>query len=175
MSSTTSPGSPSSLAFTDVDLSDTHTVSKSGPAFNWLDSHGNVMNLTVAQTNALNTLAAASTFTPTLNDSTGTGQGSIDFSYSVADNYFDFLAACETLRRPDSSQTLALSLGGGFLAAGADDVIGTLAAIGDQDAHRIFYSIHRRLAAGVDAAEAVRRAQIEALSLHPTNRTGRVR
>lgn len=74
------------------------------------------------------------------------------------------LAACETLRRPESSQTFALSLGGGFLAAGADDVIGTLAAIGDRDAQRIFYAIHRQLAAGADAAEAVRRAQIEALS-----------
>jgi CHAT domain-containing protein len=73
------------------------------------------------------------------------------------------LAACETLRRPDS-QAFALSLGGGFLAAGADDVIGTLAAIGDRDAHRVFYAIHRHLAAGADPAEAVRRAQIDALS-----------
>jgi len=81
------------------------------------------------------------------------------------------LAACETLRRPQSSQTFALSLGGGFVAAGADDVIGTLAAIGDNDAHRLFYAIHRQLATGVDAAEAVRRAQIEALSQHPSNRT----
>jgi CHAT domain-containing protein len=77
------------------------------------------------------------------------------------------LAACETLRRPDS-QAFALSLGGGFLAAGADDVIGTLAAIGDQDAHRVFYAIHRQLAAGADPAEGVRRVQIEALS-HPTD------
>src|SRR5437763_1630540 len=78
------------------------------------------------------------------------------------------LAACETLRRPDS-QAFSLSLGGGFLAAGADDVIGTLAAIGDQDAHRVFYAIHRYLAAGADPAEAVRRAQIDALSRHPTD------
>jgi CHAT domain-containing protein len=81
------------------------------------------------------------------------------------------LAACETLRRPESSQIFALSLGGGFVAAGADDVIGTLAAIGDNDAHRLFYAIHRQLATGVDAAEAVRRAQIEALSQNPSNRT----
>jgi len=78
------------------------------------------------------------------------------------------LAACETLRRPDS-QAFSLSLGGGFLAAGAGDVIGTLAAIGDQDAHRVFYEIHRHLAAGADPAEAVRRAQIDALSRHPTD------
>lgn len=78
------------------------------------------------------------------------------------------LAACETLRRPDS-QAFALSLGGGFLAAGAGDVIGTLAAIGDQDAHRVFYAIHRNLAAGADPAEAVRRAQIDALSRYPTD------
>jgi CHAT domain-containing protein len=81
------------------------------------------------------------------------------------------LAACETLRRPQSSQTFALSLGGGFVAAGADDVIGTLAAIGDNDAHRLFYAIHRQLATGVDAAEAVRRVQIEALSQNPSDRT----
>lgn len=81
------------------------------------------------------------------------------------------LAACETLRRPETSQTFALSLGGGFLAAGADDVIGTLAAIGDQDAHRVFQAIHRELAAGADPAEAVRRAQIDALSRHPSDRT----
>ncbi|MBV9494367.1 MAG: CHAT domain-containing protein [Acidobacteria bacterium] len=80
------------------------------------------------------------------------------------------LAACETLRRPDS-QTFALSLGGGFLAAGASDVIGTLDAIGDQDAHRVFQAIHRRLAAGVDPADAVRSAQIDALSRNPSNQT----
>lgn len=81
------------------------------------------------------------------------------------------LAACETLRRPEPSQTFALSLGGGFLAAGADDVIGTLAAIGDRDAQRVFQAIHRQLVAGADPAEAVRRAQLEALREHPADRT----
>ena len=33
----------------------------------------------------------------TLHDSTGTGHGSVDFSYSAADSSFDFLAAGETL------------------------------------------------------------------------------
>jgi CHAT domain-containing protein len=81
------------------------------------------------------------------------------------------LAACETLRRPESSQTFALSLGGGFLAAGASDVIGTLDAIGDRDAQRVFQAIHRELAAGVNPAEAVRRAQLDALRRYPSNHT----
>ena len=74
------------------------------------------------------------------------------------------LAACETLRRPEYGQGFELSLGGGFLAAGAGDVIGTLDVIADEDAYEIFRSVHRELAAGADAAEAVRRAQIEALA-----------
>jgi len=70
------------------------------------------------------------------------------------------LAACETLRRP---RAYALSLGGGFLAAGAADVIGTLDFIADEDAYDLFRHIHRELAAGVAADEAVRRAQLTAL------------
>jgi hypothetical protein len=81
------------------------------------------------------------------------------------------LAACETLRRPESSQIFALSLGGGFLAAGAGDVIGTLDTIGDRDAQRVFQAIHRQLANGADPAEAVRHAQLDALSQHPANPT----
>ena len=73
------------------------------------------------------------------------------------------LAACETLRHPRSSQTFALSIGGGFLAAGAGDVIGTLDVIPDGDAHDLFKAIHRELARGASADEAVRAAQIEAL------------
>jgi CHAT domain-containing protein len=57
-----------------------------------------------------------------------------------------------------------MSLGGGFLAAGARDVIGTLAPVADNDARQIFRQIHRHLASGLDVATAVRQAQLEALS-----------
>ena len=42
-------------------------------------------------------LTTASALTLTLDDSTGTALGSVDFSYSAADKSFDFLAAGETL------------------------------------------------------------------------------
>ncbi len=74
------------------------------------------------------------------------------------------LAACETLRRPRSPETFALSLGGGFLAAGASEVIGTLDPIRDNEARALFRIIHRELAAGANAADAVRRAQMETIS-----------
>jgi CHAT domain-containing protein len=79
------------------------------------------------------------------------------------------LSACETLRRPSSPRTFALSLGGAFLAVGARDVIGTLTAIRDSDARELFFAVHAQLAAGVDAAEAVRRVQVAAVdSGNPT-------
>jgi fibronectin-binding autotransporter adhesin len=77
------------LAFTDADLTDTHTVSQGPPSYVW--SGG---TLTTAQTDALT--AAALKLSET--DSTHTGKGSIGFSYSAADGTFDFLAANETLK-----------------------------------------------------------------------------
>jgi CHAT domain/Tetratricopeptide repeat-like domain len=79
------------------------------------------------------------------------------------------LAACETLRRPNSPQARALSLGSAFLAAGTTDVIGTLTPIADTDAHAIFRTLHRELAAGVTPAEALRRAQREAIAAQPAH------
>jgi len=73
------------------------------------------------------------------------------------------LAACETLRPPASSATRAPSLGGAFSAAGAGDVIGTLAPVGDRDARMLFRALHRRLAAGVRPAEALRAVQQETI------------
>lgn len=73
------------------------------------------------------------------------------------------LAACETLRIPPPLEAHALSLGGGFLAAGARAVIGTLTPIPDDDARSLFLSIHRELARGAGAAVALRRAQLEAI------------
>ncbi|HYR27980.1 MAG TPA: CHAT domain-containing protein, partial [Thermoanaerobaculia bacterium] len=72
------------------------------------------------------------------------------------------LAACDSLRAPQSPHVRALSLGAGFLAAGAGDVIGTLAPIPDVDARELFVMVHRELAAGASAAVAIRRAQLEA-------------
>jgi VCBS repeat-containing protein len=73
------------LAFTDADTGDTHTVatsllSTSGPA---------VPAATQAD------LAAA--LTTTLHDSTGTGTGSVDWNFAIADHDLDYLAAGETL------------------------------------------------------------------------------
>lgn len=73
------------------------------------------------------------------------------------------LAACDTLMEQSSAPAAPLTLGDGFLAAGASDVIGTLTPIADADARDLFQSIHLHLAAGATPAEAVRRAQLEAL------------
>ena len=83
-----------SLAFADVDLSDTHTVVNSKPAFSWSAANGNPLSLTLAQQGLL---TVASALTLTLHDSTATGAGSVDFHYSAADSAFDFLAAGEKL------------------------------------------------------------------------------
>jgi tetratricopeptide (TPR) repeat protein len=74
------------------------------------------------------------------------------------------LAACETLRAPSSSQERSLSLGEAFLAAGARAVFGTLTPIADRDALALFVALHRQLAAGVRADEALRRVQLDSLA-----------
>jgi tetratricopeptide (TPR) repeat protein len=71
------------------------------------------------------------------------------------------LAACETLRTSADQDARASSLGGGFLAAGASHVIGTLVPIADAPAQEIFLDIHRQLAAGVEPCDALRRVQTE--------------
>lgn len=82
----TTPTVPAgTLAFTDADTGDAHTVavtlaSTSGPA---------VPAATQAD------LAAA--LTTTLHDSTGTGTGTVDWNFAIADQDLDFLAAGETL------------------------------------------------------------------------------
>ena len=78
-----------SLAFTDVDLTDTHQASQATPTFVW--SGG---TLSAGQQAAL---TAASTLAMTLHDSTGSGAGSVGFDFSAADNSFDFLADRQTL------------------------------------------------------------------------------
>jgi CHAT domain-containing protein len=79
------------------------------------------------------------------------------------------LAACETLRAARSPMRRTLSLGEGFLAAGARGVIGTVAPIADNDAREIFGRIHRHLAAGSSAVDALRLAQLEFMSVDRNN------
>jgi VCBS repeat-containing protein len=76
------------LAFSDVDTGDTHTVAVSLGSETW--SGGSTIP---AATQA--DLAAA--LTTTLHDSTGTGTGSVDWNFGIADKDLDFLAAGETL------------------------------------------------------------------------------
>jgi hypothetical protein len=73
------------------------------------------------------------------------------------------LAACETLRPPASPETRALSVGGAFAAAGVGEVIGTLTPVGDRDARTFFRDLHRHLAAGSGAGDALRLAQLDAI------------
>ncbi len=77
------------LSFTDVDLSDTHTLSQGAPTFNWVGH-----SLTNTQISAL---TAASTLLLSETDSFGSGTGSIGFTYKAADKTFDFLADGDTL------------------------------------------------------------------------------
>ena len=73
------------------------------------------------------------------------------------------LAACDTVRTPSSLQGRAMSLGAAFVAAGVSDAIGTLTPIPDRDARSLFITVHRGLAAGEPAAQALRQAQIGAI------------
>ncbi len=77
------------------------------------------------------------------------------------------LAACETLRPPASAATHSMSLGEAFSAAGATDVIGTLAPIGDRDALLLFRVLHRQIASGAHPADALRAAQQQAIANDP--------
>lgn len=82
----TTPTTPAgTLAFTDADLSDTHTVA-----------------VTLASTSGPTAPAAtqadlATALTTVLHDSTGTGSGSVDWNFAIADKDLDYLAAGETL------------------------------------------------------------------------------
>ena len=87
--SSASDSASGTIAFKDVDLDDTHSVSQAAPTFSW--SGG---TLSAGQQAALTT---ASTLALTKTDSTGTGSGSVAWTYAANDATFDFLAAGETL------------------------------------------------------------------------------
>ena len=77
------------LAFTDVDLADTHNVTVA------LDSAVWSANPSFVPDQTLNDLQTA--IVTTLHDSTGTGSGGIDWNFSLPDKDLDFLNAGDTL------------------------------------------------------------------------------
>jgi len=77
------------ITFGDVDLTDTHQVTQSNAAFAWSGGM-----LTQPQIDDLNN---ASVRTLVSHDSTGTGSGSIDWTYNITDGALDFLALGQTL------------------------------------------------------------------------------
>src|SRR5205814_249391 len=77
-----------SLSFTDVDLTNAHTASSTVSTATW--SGGTTLPSGLAST-------LSSALTTGVTDSTGSGAGSVGFSFSAADSTFDFLAAGETL------------------------------------------------------------------------------
>jgi CHAT domain-containing protein len=81
------------------------------------------------------------------------------------------LAACETLRPPMSAETHAQSLGSAFATAGVANVIGTLTPVGDRDARQFFRELHRHLADGESASNALRAAQLSAITGQRTSAT----
>jgi VCBS repeat-containing protein len=85
---TTSPMPTGTLAFTDVDLSDSHSVSVAVDSAVW--SGGDSIPV-----DTLTDLQAA--LLTTLHDSTGSGSGGVDWSFAIADKDLDFLGAGETL------------------------------------------------------------------------------
>ena len=88
-SSTADTSAPGTLSFTDVDLSDIHAVTVT------LDSAVWSVNPDVLPFQTLVDLESA--LATTLNDSTGTGSGSVNWSFSIPDLDLDFLSAGETL------------------------------------------------------------------------------
>jgi VCBS repeat-containing protein len=84
---TTTPVPTGTLAFTDQDTGDTHSVLVSVASATW--SGGSVPADTLS--------ALPSALLTTLHDSTGTGTGGVDWTFSIADNKLDFLSAGETL------------------------------------------------------------------------------
>lgn len=111
---TTSPVPTGTLSFTDVDLSDAHSVGVVMDSAVWSANVFAVPGQTLVDLqNALSTV---------LHDSTGTGNGGIDWSFSIPDADLDFLSAGETLTvqydvivgdgYTSSSQTVTVTIDG---------------------------------------------------------------
>src|SRR4029077_4076990 len=86
---TTSPSPTGTLAFNDVDLSDVHSVGVTLTSAIWS------ANPDAVPFDTLNDLQTA--LATALHDSTGTGTGGVDWSFSIQDKDLDFLSAGETL------------------------------------------------------------------------------
>jgi VCBS repeat-containing protein len=86
----TTPVPTGTLAFSDVDLSDTHSVSVALDSAVWSANP----SFTFDSDTIADLQAALST---TLHDSTGSGAGGIDWSFAIQDKDLDFLGAGETL------------------------------------------------------------------------------
>ena len=89
------PGTPDhasgKITFADVDLTDRPTVSASFTSFTYLDSLGNNLILTAAQLAAIDDELTLTPFTSNTND------GSVTWSYDVADGTFAFMQEGATL------------------------------------------------------------------------------
>jgi VCBS repeat-containing protein len=85
---TTTPVPTGTLSFSDPDLGDTHTVAVSIGSEVWSGGSG----IPTATQSDLTTALAT-----TLHDSTGSGTGGVDWTFSIPDQGLDFLAAGETL------------------------------------------------------------------------------
>src|SRR5262245_52835538 len=81
------------IAFSDVDLNDTHTVNAGDPSFVW-KSGETIHTLSPRQ---VAKLASHSTLTLAETDSTGTGSGAVGWTFQVDDSAIDFLAQGEML------------------------------------------------------------------------------
>lgn len=86
---TTSPVPTGTLSFIDADFTDTHVVSVSVASAVW-----SVDPFFLPEQTQADLLTALVT---TLSDSTGTGAGSVDWTFSIPDQDLDFLGAGETL------------------------------------------------------------------------------
>jgi CHAT domain-containing protein len=73
------------------------------------------------------------------------------------------LAACGSARGPVRTAEGPLSVAYAFLQAGVPSVVATLWPIPDRESARFFPRLHRHLANGIPAAEALRLAQLEAM------------
>ena len=80
------------------------------------------------------------------------------------------LAACDTARGPVRAAEGVLSVTHAFLQAGAPAVIATLWPLNDRAAADFFPRLHRHLARGVPAAQALRAAQLELIHGSPRDR-----
>jgi CHAT domain-containing protein len=84
------------------------------------------------------------------------------------------LAACATAE-PDGRPSSPMTLASQVLAAGPKYVVATLWPIDDRDASGFFLELHRQLASGVPAPEALRRVQVTFIGREQTAPAGGAR